>query len=215
MTKRSYSVIALLIHFLSLLLLMAVFSFPPEPAKKQLSKWKNKQRPSSSSWDQIKNLLTCKQIQNSKIHDPSKNNSATLLGSSCSSICPSGDVVHGNTRVCHRSDNSLGQETRLLSKKSSNWSSSSSSSSTSISSSVRSSSGGGGGSTYTAGSSKGMHFSKLSGCYECHAIVDHTRYPSFVSRKPFQKRKRRCHGLPEKFRYRKLFRPQIVLNHLA
>ncbi|CAA2953877.1 Zinc finger, C2H2 domain containing [Olea europaea subsp. europaea] len=156
---------------------MAVFSFPPEPAKKQLSKRKNKQRPSSSSWDQIKNLLTCKQIQDSKIHDPSKNNSATLLGSSCSSICPSGDVVHGNTRVCHRSDNSLGQETRLLSKKSSNWSSSSSSSSTSISSSVRSSSGGGGGSTYTAGSSKGMHFSKLSGCYECHAIVDHTRYP--------------------------------------
>ncbi|KAL2468358.1 C2H2-like zinc finger protein [Forsythia ovata] len=169
---------------------MAVLSFPlepppPPPAKKQLSKRKkkdenNKQTPSSSSWDQIKNLLTCKQIQDSKIHDPSKNNTATLLGSSCSSICPFGDVVKGNTRVVHRQEGSAaGEEMRLLSKKSNNCSSSSS---RSIFRSVRSRGGGGGGgaaaaATYTAGSHRGMQFRKLSGCYECHAIVDPTRYP--------------------------------------
>ncbi|XP_022858005.1 uncharacterized protein LOC111378941 isoform X1 [Olea europaea var. sylvestris] len=159
---------------------MAVLSFPPEQAaavaKKQLSKRKKKHQKnnqtSSSSWNQIKNLLSCKQIQDSKIHDPSKNNTATFLSSSCSSICPFGDIVHGNTRVVHRADNSPGQETMLLSKKSSNWSSSSS---RSISSSVRSS--GGGGTTYIAGSSRGMQFRKLSGCYECHSIVDPNRYP--------------------------------------
>lgn len=170
-----------LFHFLSLLHFMAVLSFPPEQAaavaKKQLSKRKKKHQKnnqtSSSSWNQIKNLLSCKQIQDSKIHDPSKNNTATFLSSSCSSICPFGDIVHGNTRVVHRGDNSPGQETMLLSKKSSNWSSSSS---RSISSSVRSS--GGGGTTYIAGSSRGMQFRKLSGCYECHSIVDPNRYPT-------------------------------------
>ncbi|KAK6131270.1 hypothetical protein DH2020_034980 [Rehmannia glutinosa] len=136
--------------------------------KKQQQQIKTqKQQQPSSSWDQIKNLLTCKQIEDSKIHDPSRNNNNNNIYTSCSSICTFRDVVHGNTRVVHRADNSpesstLGQETRLLSKKSNHGSSSRSINS----SSVRS---GAGGAPYTG---RGMQLRKLSGCYECHAIVD-------------------------------------------
>ncbi|KAK6131293.1 hypothetical protein DH2020_034964 [Rehmannia glutinosa] len=141
--------------------------------KKQQQQIKTqKQQQPSSSWDQIKNLLTCKQIEDSKIHDPSRNNNNNNIYTSCSSICTFRDVVHGNTRVVHRADNSpesstLGQETRLLSKKSNHGSSSRSINS----SSVRS---GAGGAPYTG---RGMQLRKLSGCYECHAIVDPSRYP--------------------------------------
>lgn len=88
------------------------------------------------------------------------------------------DVVHGNTRVVHRADNSpesssLGQETRLLNKnKTSHHHGQSSSSSRSLARSNGSAS-----STYTTtSSSRGMQFRKLSGCYECHMIVDPSRY---------------------------------------
>lgn len=166
---------------------MALLTFLPEPSsssqtKKQQSKRKKKQQKSDkpqqppSSWDQIKNLLTCKQIEGSKVHDPSKNGTVgtySKLGSSCSSICNFKDVVHGNTRVVHRADNSpesstVGQETGLLSRKPVT----SGSSTRSVSGSSRSN----GGATYTS-SSKGMQFRKLSGCYECHMIVDPSRYP--------------------------------------
>ncbi|KAF3943582.1 hypothetical protein CMV_029879 [Castanea mollissima] len=166
---------------------MALLTFLPEPSsssqtKKQQSKRKKKQQKSNkpqqppSSWDQIKNLLTCKQIEGSKVHDPSKNGTVgtySKLGSSCSSICNFKDVVHGNTRVVHRADNSpesstVGQETGLLSRKPVT----SGSSTRSASGSSRSN----GGATYTS-SSKGMQFRKLSGCYECHMIVDPSRYP--------------------------------------
>ncbi|KAG8377910.1 hypothetical protein BUALT_Bualt08G0082700 [Buddleja alternifolia] len=142
-------------------------------SKRSINKKKPKQQPKQpSSWDQIKNLLTCKQVEPSKIHDPSRtllSNPASSIYTSCSSICTFRDVVHGNTRVVHRADNSpesssLGQETRLLSKRSSHGSSSRSV----ISTSVRS------GATYTG---RGMQFRKLSGCYECHSIVDPSRYP--------------------------------------
>lgn len=84
-------------------------------------------------------------------------------------------MVHGNTRVVHRADNSpesssLGQETRLLSKNKASHHGPSSSSSRSL---ARSN--GGGSSTCTT-SSRGMQFRKLSGCYECHMIVDPSRY---------------------------------------
>ncbi|KAL2538185.1 C2H2-like zinc finger protein [Forsythia ovata] len=152
----------------------------PLDTKKQPSKRKKKQlnppsSSSSSSWDQIKNLLSCKQIPDSKIHDPSKNPTVSKLGSSCSSICTFRDVVHGNTRVVHRADNSpegssLGLESRVLSKKGSHGNGSSSSRPIySSSNSVKT--------TCNIGSSRGMQFRKLSGCYECHAIVDPTRYP--------------------------------------
>lgn len=163
---------------------MALLTFSPEttkPKKTQNPSVKRKQKQSklqekplsSSSWDQIKNLLTCKQVEGSRVHDPSKPAvEYSKLGSSCSSICSFKDVVHGNTRVVHRADNSpesstVGQETRLLSRKVENKSST-----RSISGSVRSNGCG----SYTSSSSRGMQFRKLSGCYECHTIIDPSRY---------------------------------------
>ncbi|XP_051150777.1 uncharacterized protein LOC127265139 [Andrographis paniculata] len=136
---------------------MAVLSFQPNPnSHKPSSKRKKQTAKQQSSWDQFKNLLTCKQVQDSQVHHPSK------PSSSCSSICSFRDVVHGNTRVVNRSDNSpegstAGHETRLLHKK--------------APAVVRS---GACSAPYTG---RGMQLRKLSGCYECHAIVDPTRYP--------------------------------------
>nr|XP_016440711.1 PREDICTED: uncharacterized protein LOC107766445 [Nicotiana tabacum] len=189
MKKRgssSSSTIVLLFHFLALLF-MALLTFtqeisentqkqPSKRRKKQQIKQQKEKQKQPSSWDQFKNLLTCKQIENSAVHDPASKNSK--LGS-CSSICSFRDVVHGNTRVVHRADNSpesssLGQETRLLSKnKTSHHGQSSSSRSLARSNGSASS-------TYTttsSSSSRGMQFRKLSGCYECHMIVDPSRYP--------------------------------------
>lgn len=151
---------------------------PPKRRRKQVKKQK---QPTTSSWDQIKNLLTCKRMEGSKVHDPSKNNNPppphhhqhgySKLGSSCSYICSFRDVVHGNTRVVHRADNSpetstVGQETALLRRKAANGSSS-----RSLPGSTRSNN-----STTTSSSSRAIQFRKLSGCYECHTIVDHNRY---------------------------------------
>ncbi|XAR64190.1 hypothetical protein NMG60_11024438 [Bertholletia excelsa] len=167
--------VSILLYFLSLLF-MALLTFVPETSgtKSQHSKRKRKQTKQPSSWDQIKNILTCKQI-NGSVHDPSKSGAAgggyARLGS-CGSICSFRDVVHGNTRVVHRADNSpesssLGQEARLLSRKAAGGTGSASS--RSLSSSARSNNG---------GSSRGMQLRKLYGCYECHMIVDPSRYPS-------------------------------------
>ncbi|KAF2310103.1 hypothetical protein GH714_006553 [Hevea brasiliensis] len=131
---------------------MALLTFLPEHSeqgqqpsnrKRKLQKQKQKQK-QPSSWDQIKNLLT--------------------------SICSFRDVVHGNTRVVHRADNSpesstVGQETGLVSRKAVNGSST-----RSLGSSGRSKAG----ATHNS-SSRGMQFRKLSGCYECHMIVDPSR----------------------------------------
>ncbi|KAK9946947.1 hypothetical protein M0R45_012384 [Rubus argutus] len=156
---------------------------PPPPSKRSSQKHSSKKQPppqkppSSSSWDQIKNLLTCKQMEGSRVHDPSKNAGGySKLGSSCGSICSFKDVVHGNTsRVVHRADNSpdsstLGQEGGLLGRKLVNGSSNRTGSG--------SRSNRGGAAAYTSSnSSRGMQFRKLSGCYECHYIVDPSRYP--------------------------------------
>ncbi|KAI4389610.1 hypothetical protein MLD38_001818 [Melastoma candidum] len=138
----------------------------------------------ASSWDQFKNLLSCKHLEpTAKVHDPSRSapggSTYMILGSSCGSICNFKDVVHGNTRVVHRSDNSpegstVGLDVGLLKKKGARHPGSSSgrSSSTSIMAASRSGAHGTAG-----GSSRGMQFRKLSGCYECHMIVDPSRYP--------------------------------------
>ncbi|XP_061337778.1 uncharacterized protein LOC133284722 [Gastrolobium bilobum] len=136
---------------------------PKRKRKQQKQEQKQKQKP-PSSWDQIKSLITCKQIEGSRVHDPSKVAGYSKLGSSCSSICSFRDVVHGNSRVVHRGDNSspesstLGQETSLLKRKPVTGKSN-------------------GGATYTSSSSRGMQFRKLSGCYECHMIIDPSRLP--------------------------------------
>ncbi|XP_057503706.1 uncharacterized protein LOC130787332 [Actinidia eriantha] len=155
---------------------MALLTFVPTASEaKTQSKRKRKPQKQPSSWEQIKNLLSCKQIEGSKIHDPSKSNGGgySKLGS-CSSICSFKDVVHGNTRVVHRADNSpesssVGQEKRLLSRKAAaGGGSMSAASSRSLSGSAR--------------SHGGIQLRKLSGCYECHMIVDPSRYPSPRSR---------------------------------
>ncbi|CAH2035947.1 unnamed protein product [Thlaspi arvense] len=139
---------------------------PQTQTQTQTKNLKQKTVSSSSSWSQIKNLLSCKQIEGPRVHDPSK-----IMSSSCgSSLCKFSDVIYGNARVIHRSDHSpessnLGQDAGLLTRKPVTRGSSSS---------VRSNGCG----AYTSySSSKAMHFRKLSGCYECHMIVDPSRYP--------------------------------------
>ncbi|GLT73160.1 hypothetical protein SLA2020_450360 [Shorea laevis] len=168
---------------------MALLTFSSEAKEAKTtpsSKWMKKQQKQKrqnelSSWDQVKNILSCNQIEGSKVIDPSKNtpqhHGNAKLGSSCSSMCRFRDVVNGNSRVVHRADNSpesssLGQETRLLTRKAVSGSSSS------RSLSARSSGGGcgNGGSGGSHTSSRAMQFRKLSGCYECHMIVDPSRY---------------------------------------
>ncbi|KZV20139.1 nucleic acid binding protein [Dorcoceras hygrometricum] len=158
---------------------MALLTSIPDPESRKKQQPKNAKpkkkhqilvnHPPSSSWDQIKNLLACKQIQDSKIHDPSRHNgnaTANHIYSYCNSTCTFRDVVHGNTRVAHRSDHSpegssVGQEIRSMSKRSTGHGL------------VRSSGGGG---ASAASSGRGMQLRKLSGCYECHS-VDPSRYP--------------------------------------
>lgn len=147
----------------------------------------HQQQPSSSSWDQFKNLLKCKQMDitvsgsDEKIHPNNTNNNGySKLSSSCSSICSFKDVANGintTTRVVHRADNSpesstAGQDSgqRLRRKKHIT-----SSNSTTAPPSVRSNGHG----SYTS-ASRGMQFRKLSGCYECHAIIDPSRSPFFI-----------------------------------
>ncbi|XP_071729173.1 uncharacterized protein [Rutidosis leptorrhynchoides] len=146
---------------------------------------KLKQQPStsSSSWDQFKNLLKCKQMDiivsgsDQKIHP--NNNGYSKLSTSCSSICSFKDVANDNstTRVVHRADNSpesctVGQDSgQHLRRKKHLSTSTTSSSSNSAPSSVKSYGQG----SYTS-SSRGMQFRKLSGCYECHAVVDSSRH---------------------------------------
>ncbi|KAK4276512.1 hypothetical protein QN277_014653 [Acacia crassicarpa] len=162
---------------------MALLTFLPEqsdsdpnsqvPTRRRNKPQKKKKQKPPSSWDQIKNLLTCKQIQGSKVHDPSKNPTPlaySKVGSSCSSICSFKDVAHGNTRVVHRPDSSspessaLGQQTGLLGRKPPNNSSSRSSAKSNATPACTT-------------SSRGMQFRKLSGCYECRMIVDPSRLP--------------------------------------
>lgn len=139
--------------------------------KKQQLQEEQKPKPKQpSSWDHFKNLFSCKQIQGSNIHDPQY--AYSKLGSSCNSICSFRDVVRGNTRVVHRPDNSPdgttpAHKTRLLAGQKPVTSASST---RALSGSTRSKAA----STCPA-SSKAMQFRKLSGCYECHMIVDPTR----------------------------------------
>ena len=119
------------------------------------------------------------QVEVSRVQEPGKRSPAySKLGSSCSSICSFRDVVHGNAKVVHRADNSpesssVGQETRLLTRKSANGSSSRS---LTAPTPARTKNGGSGSASYNSSSSRGIQLRKLSGCYECHTIVDPSRY---------------------------------------
>ncbi|XP_039137467.1 uncharacterized protein LOC120275048 [Dioscorea cayenensis subsp. rotundata] len=142
---------------------------PPSPPRPHL-----RDHQVISSWEQLKSILSCKAIvMASQVHDPSKekptvsNSNYAKLRSSCGpSICAFRDVVHGNTRVGHRSDTdrhsgssspgaSRRHETAPLTRSS-------------------------GGSCSSSSKAGGMPLRRLSGCYECHAIsIDSAsrRYP--------------------------------------
>lgn len=133
------------------------------PAKRSKRHQKPRKKP-PSSWDQIKNLLTCKQVEGAQVHDPANSKSQagySKLGSTCHSICTFRDVALGNTRDVHRRETSpdsgsLGPEAGLLSR------------------------------APAAGNApfrrpRGMPLGKLSGCYECRMIVDPSRSVYFCS----------------------------------
>ncbi|KAL6511852.1 hypothetical protein OROGR_021449 [Orobanche gracilis] len=155
MTERENNIFlpSLFLQFLSLPFMALLTNYPSNndfrqhPPNTKRRKRQHKITKQPSSWHQIKNLLTCKQIQGSEINDPSTTKNLNMyMYTSCSSRRTLRNAVHSNTRVVHRSDNS--PEKGNGKKKSSP--------------------------SYTGGRG-GMQLRKLSGCYECHAIVDPSR----------------------------------------
>ncbi|XP_074560168.1 uncharacterized protein LOC141816246, partial [Curcuma longa] len=145
---------------------------PPPPPPPPPSRSLPPPPPSStSSWEQFKNLLSCRSAVE-QVHDPASRLGRAVCGSS---ICALRDVVHGNTRVVHRSDTDL-----------------SSDAASSLSLSLyqnqtapltRSSRHRPAPPVASLNCGRGGYYSqlpKLSGCYECHAVsVDPSsrRYP--------------------------------------
>ncbi|KAK9146790.1 hypothetical protein Sjap_006693 [Stephania japonica] len=127
MNRGTFGSATLFVYYFLALLFMAVSAFTPKNPQQHQNKYKRNNKSwkqhHPSSWDQIKSLLTCKQVE---IEFPSTKASVigySKLGSSCNSICSFRDVVHTNTRVVHRADNSpesstVGiQQTGLLTRK--------------------------------------------------------------------------------------------------
>ncbi|VFR03588.1 unnamed protein product [Cuscuta campestris] len=146
--------------------------------------------PSSSSWKSFKNIFSCRRADAAAVVVPAaapvpsstkKNRSGGVLGP-CRLICSFGGSAAASRRVVHRSDDdddfpepaertaSLARQgsPRVPGKKGG----------------CRNGGGGGGGgssssrwSLASGSSSRRMPLKKLSGCYECQAIVDPARYP--------------------------------------
>ncbi|CAL9130353.1 unnamed protein product [Musa acuminata var. zebrina] len=187
-----------LIHLLAALLLMALTSFLPAAAptsqhhhhsddeheRKKKKKKKKKPPPtprtrtlsppssSSSSWEQFKSLLSCRSTAATQVHDPSS--TAARLGRAVcgSSICAIRDVVHGNTRVVHRSDTDLSSEASSIAQHET----------APLARAARSARHHPPVSSLGCGSHSrgGIQLRKLSGCYECHAVSiepSSRRYP--------------------------------------
>ncbi|URD83004.1 C2H2 zinc finger protein [Musa troglodytarum] len=186
-----------LINLLAALLLMALTSFLPAATptshhhhhhsddghgrkknKKQLHSTPRTRTPSppssssSSSWEQFKSLLSCRSTAATQVHDPSST-AARLGRAACgSSICAIRDVVHGNTRVVHRSDTDLSSDASSIAQHET----------APLARAARSarhhppvSSLG-----CRSHSRGGIQLPKLSGCYECHAVSiepSSRRYP--------------------------------------
>nr|GMD06390.1 Zinc finger, C2H2 domain containing protein [Ipomoea batatas]GMD94030.1 Zinc finger, C2H2 domain containing protein [Ipomoea batatas]GME08180.1 Zinc finger, C2H2 domain containing protein [Ipomoea batatas] len=65
------------------------FDHNPTVHSSNLQNPKNQLKPAKalSSWYSFKSLLTCKQVEGSAVHDPSKNAGGYELGGPCGSIC--------------------------------------------------------------------------------------------------------------------------------
>ncbi|CAL9780621.1 unnamed protein product [Musa acuminata subsp. burmannicoides] len=185
-----------LIHLLAALLLMVLTSFLPAAAptshhhhhsddEHERKKKKKKKPPptprtrtlsppssSSSSWEQFKSLLSCRSTAATQVHDPSST-AARLGRAACgSSICAIRDVVHGNTRVVHRSDTDLSSEASSIAQHET----------APLARAARSARHHPPVSSLGCGSHSrgGIQLRKLSGCYECHAVSiepSSRRYP--------------------------------------
>ncbi|KAK6922614.1 hypothetical protein RJ641_010918 [Dillenia turbinata] len=126
-----------------------------------------------SSWDKIKNILSCQYIGRPEVYDPTKNiASYTKLRSSCSSLCSFKDISNERTKVVQRTDYSSESstqttETQPLSRRGTTQSSTRSTIPLTKSNSNEAMS-----------ASRRMQLRKLSGCYECHMVIDPSRYPT-------------------------------------
>ncbi|KAJ6822654.1 uncharacterized protein M6B38_386520 [Iris pallida] len=171
-----------LLHLLLTVFLMAFLSFLPTTTtpttshhnrtnKKKKKKKKEEEEESekkgetctnstSSSWDQFKNLLSCKNNNStsSQVHDPSSSSSKYVkLSSTCgASICSFRD--HGNTRVVDHASNSSDGSNNAPQRSRRKAASAKDSTPPARPSHAKS------------GGSGGMQLKKLSGCYECRAI---------------------------------------------
>eukprot|EP01018_Ginkgo_biloba_P018634 Gb_32897 [translate_table: standard] len=138
----------------------------------------------TSSWAMLKKLVTCK-FNAGEVQEPIVGSALVVqrrgyhkIGCS-GSLCNLRDVVHGNTRVMHRSETSpeissqsstckqssvLSQDSGLLDHTRVSMGSSRYLNSPKPQFSIPE--------TQGSGSFRGMHLRKLSGCYECHMIVD-------------------------------------------
>ncbi|KAG6522380.1 hypothetical protein ZIOFF_019520 [Zingiber officinale] len=171
---------SLLFHYLFVLLLMAVTSFlttdattdshlrrrdpaknkkkkrtPPPPPSRSLPP-PSSSSSSSSSWEQFKSLLSCRSAV-AQVHDPASRLGRAVCGSS---ICAIRDVVHGNTRVVHRSDTDLSSDASSITQ---NETAPLARSARHRQAPPAASLGCRGGGYYSP-------LPKLSGCYECHAV---------------------------------------------
>ncbi|KAH7687025.1 hypothetical protein IHE45_04G142500 [Dioscorea alata] len=132
--------------------------------KKNKKKKKKSQTKEISSWEQLKNILSCKSTAptGQQVHDPSKPTTKPMSSYCGSSLCAIRDVVHGNTRVVHRAD------TDHCSGCSSSPGSSRRHETVPLAMHLGS------------GSRGGMQLRSLSGCYESHAVSIESgsrRYP--------------------------------------
>lgn len=127
-----------------------------------------------SSWSSIKKFLICKG-DTKEVHDPQKEAKKSpkyYHNIGCTgSFCNLRDIVHGNTKVMHRSP----ETSPANSSRSSQEIVVSENSRVSMGSSTRSITSPKPG-HFTVqeaqGSFRGVHLKKFSGCYECHVIVD-------------------------------------------
>lgn len=139
---------------------MAITGFLPptnqhqEKKNKKKKKKKKSQTKEISSWEQLKNILSCKSTAptGQQVHDPSKPTTKPMTSYCGSSLCAIRDVVHGNTRVVHRADTD--HCSGCSSSPGSSWRHET------VPLAVH----------LGSGSRGGMQLRSLSGCYEAHAV---------------------------------------------
>ncbi|CAN6481817.1 unnamed protein product [Victoria cruziana] len=175
----SPSLLGLLLSFSLVFISISPLSPPTSTPSRHHTSSKRRRKPTSpspspqrpSSWELLKNFLTCKQVELAQVHEPttamtkkkkrvgsstaSKHGYANLA--SCSSLCTM-DMAASRARVVHRSDSSSSPEPSI---------SSSRLESAPLVPAARAPSSG-----------RRTPPRNLSGCHECRAVVDPSRYPS-------------------------------------